>query len=54
MLLNSVLTVKKANPGSHANKGWENFTDEVIKLISEKKNNLVFMLWGGYAKKNKN
>ena len=51
MLLNSVLTVEKASPGSHANKGWENFTDKVIKLISEKKNNIVFMLWGGYAKK---
>jgi len=51
MLLNSVLTVKKASPGSHANRGWESFTDHVIKVISEKKNNVIFMLWGGYAKK---
>ena len=51
MLLNSVLTVRKNSAGSHANKGWEKFTDFVINLISEKKNNVIFMLWGGYAKK---
>jgi len=51
MLLNSVLTVENGLPGSHSNRGWENFTDNVIRVISEKKENVVFMLWGGYAKK---
>jgi|TARA_B110000914_G_scaffold210178_1_gene209111 uracil-DNA glycosylase len=51
MLLNSVLTVEDGLAGSHANKGWEKFTNNVIKLISENKQDVVFMLWGGYAKK---
>ena len=51
LLLNSVLTVEKSNPGSHSKLGWEKFTNQVIKLVSKKKSNLVFMLWGGYAKK---
>ena len=51
MLLNSVLTVEDGLAGSHANKGWEKFTNNVIKLISDRKQNIVFMLWGGYAKK---
>ncbi|MBT6170082.1 MAG: uracil-DNA glycosylase [Flavobacteriaceae bacterium] len=51
MLLNSVLTVESGLPGSHANRGWEIFTDNVIRKISDKKENIVFMLWGGYAKK---
>lgn len=51
MLLNSVLTVENGLPGSHSNRGWERFTDNVIKVISDKKENIVFMLWGGYAKK---
>lgn len=50
LLLNSVLTVEKAKPGSHAKIGWEEFTDEVIRKISSKKENVVFMLWGNYAK----
>ncbi len=50
LLINSVLTVRKNNPGSHAKKGWEEFTDEVIKQLSDKKENLVFLLWGNYAK----
>jgi len=50
-LLNSVLTVEKGLPSSHSKKGWEKFTDNVIKLISQRKKGLVFMLWGGYAKK---
>lgn len=50
LMLNSTLTVRKNKPGSHKNKGWEKFTDEIIKLISLKKNNIVFMLWGNYAK----
>ena len=51
LLLNSVLTVEKNNPASHANQGWEIFTDNVIKLLNEKKHNLVFLLWGAYAGK---
>jgi uracil-DNA glycosylase len=49
-LLNAVLTVEKNKAGSHADKGWEEFTDEVIKQLSDKKENLVFLLWGNYAK----
>lgn len=50
LLLNATLTVRASNAGSHQRKGWEVFTDQVIKIISEKKNNVVFLLWGGYAK----
>lgn len=48
-LLNAVLTVEKSKPASHAGKGWEIFTDEVIRKISEKKVGVVFLLWGNYA-----
>ena len=51
MLLNATLTVKKGLPGSHQNKGWEIFTDKVIKIISNETNNTVFLLWGSFAKK---
>ncbi len=51
LLLNATLTVRAHQAGSHQNKGWEQFTDEVIKIVSEEKENVVFMLWGGYAKK---
>ena len=51
LLLNSVLTVEKNSPASHANQGWEKFTDQVIKILSSHKNNLVFILWGAYANK---
>jgi uracil-DNA glycosylase len=51
LLLNSVLTVEKNQPASHAGKGWEEFTDYVIKLINKEKENVVFMLWGAYAQK---
>jgi len=51
LLLNSVLTVEQSSPASHANKGWENFTDKVIQILSSNKNNLVFILWGAYANK---
>jgi uracil-DNA glycosylase len=51
LLLNSVLTVEKSKPASHANQGWEVFTDYVISLLSEKKQHLVFLLWGVYAGK---
>jgi len=50
LLLNSVLTVEKNKPGSHAKKGWEEFTDHVIKKISDEREHLVFLLWGNYAK----
>ena len=50
-LLNVVLTVRKGQPRSHAGKGWEIFTNEVIKKISDLKENVVFLLWGGDAKK---
>lgn len=49
-LLNATLTVRQNTPGSHQNKGWEQFTDSVIKTISEDKDKVVFMLWGNYAK----
>lgn len=48
-LLNAILSVIAHQPTSHQNKGWETFTDEVIRLISEKKEHVVFMLWGNYA-----
>ena len=51
LLLNSVLTVEQDSPASHANKGWENFTDKVIQILSSNKTNLVFILWGAYANK---
>jgi uracil-DNA glycosylase len=51
LLLNATLTVRASSPGSHQNKGWEQFTDAVIKEISEKKENVVFLLWGAYAQK---
>jgi uracil-DNA glycosylase len=49
-LLNAVLTVRAGQPGSHRGKGWETFTNAVIQLISAKKENVVFLLWGAYAK----
>jgi uracil-DNA glycosylase len=51
LLLNATLTVRAHNAGSHQNKGWEQFTDSVISLISKKKEHVVFLLWGGFAKK---
>ena len=49
LLLNSTLTVREASPGSHQGRGWELFTDAVIKCINDKKEGVVFMLWGRYA-----
>lgn len=49
-LLNATLTVRANTAGSHQNKGWEQFTDAVIKLISDKREHVVFMLWGNYAR----
>lgn len=51
LLLNATLTVEAHKAGSHQKKGWEEFTDAVIKTISDKKENVVFVLWGGYAQK---
>lgn len=51
LLLNATLTVRASTPGSHQNKGWEIFTDAVIKKISEEKEHVVFLLWGAYAQK---
>ena len=50
LLLNSTLTVRENLAGSHQNKGWEIFTDKIIEIISSKRNNVVFLLWGSYAK----
>ena len=50
-LLNSTLTVREGNPGSHQKQGWEQFTDAVIKIISDRKEKVIFLLWGGFAKK---
>ena len=49
LLLNSTLTVRAHSAGSHQNKGWEQFTDEVILQLAQRKENLVFILWGAYA-----
>ena len=53
LLLNATLTVRASQAGSHQGKGWEEFTDSVIKIISEKAENVVFILWGSYAIKKK-
>ena len=51
LLLNATLTVREHEAGSHQKKGWEQFTDAVINAISENSNNVVFLLWGGFAQK---
>ena len=51
LLLNATLTVRAGEPGSHQNRGWETFTDAVIKSISDQKEHIVFILWGAYAQK---
>jgi uracil-DNA glycosylase len=53
LLLNAILTVNAHSPASHRNQGWEEFTDAVIKTISEKTEGVVFMLWGNYARSKK-
>ncbi|OYX15650.1 MAG: uracil-DNA glycosylase [Algoriphagus sp. 32-45-6] len=50
-LLNATLTVRAHQAGSHQGKGWEEFTDEVIKIISNKREHVIFLLWGAYAQK---
>ncbi|MEM1408403.1 MAG: uracil-DNA glycosylase [Bacteroidota bacterium] len=51
LLLNATLTVRAHTAGSHQKKGWEDFTDSVISLVSSQKENMVFILWGAYAQK---
>lgn len=51
LLLNAVLTVEQGKAGAHQGKGWERFTDRVVALLNEKREHLVFMLWGSYAQK---
>ena len=53
LLLNSILTVVKDSPLSHKNKGWEIFTDEIIKKLNDRQKPLVFILWGNYARSKK-
>lgn len=51
LLLNATLTVRKSEANSHSDIGWQKFTDATIKTISDQKENVVFLLWGGFAKK---
>ena len=51
LLLNSILTVRAHQAGSHQNQGWEMFTDAVIRLLAEEREHLVFLLWGAYAQR---
>lgn len=53
LLLNATLTVRDGQAGSHQGKGWETFTDRVISTVSAKPDHVVFILWGGYARKKK-
>lgn len=53
LLLNSILTVEKDKPASHKDIGWEMFTDEIIRKINEKKDPVVFILWGNFARSKK-
>jgi len=51
LLLNATLTVRKSDANSHSKIGWQTFTDEVIKQLSAQKKDIIFLLWGGFAKK---
>ncbi len=51
LLLNATLTVREKQPGSHQGKGWESFTDQILRMISEEKKHVVFLLWGAYAQR---
>jgi uracil-DNA glycosylase len=51
LLLNAVLTVEEGKAGSHANRGWERFTDRVIRELNDRREHIVFLLWGAYAQK---
>jgi uracil-DNA glycosylase len=50
-MVNAVLTVRAHQANSHKGKGWEKFTDEIIRRVNEKQSRVVFVLWGGYAGK---
>lgn len=54
LLINSTMTVRQKSPASHQKQGWEEFTDSVIKTISQNKQNIVFLLWGNFAKSKAN
>ena len=54
LLVNAILTVRANMAGSHQNKGWERFTDAVIKSLSEKRRDIIFLLWGNYAQAKEN
>jgi len=51
LLLNPVLTVRQGEPNSHRNRGWERFTDAILRAVSAKRQTVVFLLWGAYAQK---
>jgi uracil-DNA glycosylase len=51
LLLNAVLTVRAHEPNSHKSKGWEKFTDAIIRKVNDKNEPVVFVLWGGYPQK---
>lgn len=51
LLLNAVLTVRAHNAASHAGRGWEQFTDAVVRTVAERKQGVVYMLWGSYAQR---
>ena len=51
LMINAVLTVEAHTANSHKNKGWETFTDAVISKVNQKQESVIFVLWGGYAKK---
>ena len=53
LLLNSIMTVEKDRPLSHKDKGWEIFTDTIIKLLNDRENRVIFVLWGNYARSKK-
>ena len=53
LLLNSIMTVEKDKPLSHKNKGWEQFTDTIIKKLNERSEPVIFLLWGSYARSKK-
>jgi uracil-DNA glycosylase len=53
LLLNSIMTVEQDKPLSHKNKGWETFTDAIIKLLNERDEPVIFLLWGSYARSKK-
>ncbi len=53
LLLNAVLTVEEHKPTSHKDKGWEQFTDDIIKIINKRETPIVFILWGSYARDKK-